>query len=67
MDYKGMWERLRKELIAMGVAAEGAVQRAAESGGGGVGLLAAASTVESAKRAVALMDDIEYEAGCREC
>lgn len=67
MDYKEMWERLRKELIVRENYSEGIIQRAMEFDDGSIDLLAEASVISAARMAKKLMADIESEAEDKQC
>ena len=61
MDYKGMWERLEKELIARENHSEDVVHYAMEFGYGRVDLLGEVSAIQTMRMARKLMADIESE------
>lgn len=67
MDYKEMWERLRKELIVRENYSEGAIQHAMEFDDGSIDLLSEASVISAVKLAEKLMSDIESEEKDKQC
>lgn len=67
MDYKGMWERLKKELIVRDNSSEGVIQYAMEFDDESIDLLAEASVISAARMVKKLMADIESEAKDAQC
>lgn len=67
MDYKEMWERLRKELIVRENYSEGVIQYAMEFNDGSIDLLTEASVISAVKLAEKLMSDIESEEKDKQC